>query len=145
MPPVLASPEHDDASAAASFCVYGIDFTKPADVVEEKTPPRPRITRQRSVDFTEDSTIVEIEKLDAIERDRVWYSKDEYDIIKSRNSLIVKMMKKGNFTENDEHSFRGLEHKLRDGFKQRRDNKFSALNCVLVSSTTGISRTCFRS
>jgi hypothetical protein len=61
----------------------------------------------------------------------IWYSRDEYDIIKARNSLIIKMMKTGNFEESNEHSFRGLEHKLKHGFKQRRSNKFAALNAVL--------------
>lgn len=30
-----------------------------------------------------------------------------------------------------EHSFRGLEHKLQSGFKQRSANKYNALNAVL--------------
>lgn len=46
-------------------------------------------------------------------------------------SLIVKMMKTGHFKESDEHTFRGLEHKLKEGFKQRRANKFNGLNAVL--------------
>lgn len=46
-------------------------------------------------------------------------------------SLIVKMMKTGHFKESDEHTFRGLEHKLKEGFRQRRANKFNGLNAVL--------------
>ena len=38
---------------------------------------------------------------------------------------------RGQFEEDVDHSSRGLEHKLRDGFKQRRANKFNALNAVL--------------
>ena len=41
------------------------------------------------------------------------------------------MMKTGHFKESDEHTFRGLEHKLKEGFKQRRANKFNGLNAVL--------------
>jgi hypothetical protein len=69
----------------------------------------------------------------------IWYTRDEYDIIKARNSLIVKMMKTGNFDESRDHSFRGLEHKLRAGFKQRRSNKFAALNAVLEEQDRQVS------
>ena len=41
------------------------------------------------------------------------------------------MMKTGHFKESDEHTFRGLEHKLKEGFRQRRANKFNGLNAVL--------------
>lgn len=41
------------------------------------------------------------------------------------------MMKNGQFEENEEHSIRGLEHKLRDGQKQRNEYKFGGLNAVL--------------
>ena len=123
MPPVAS--ELDDISAAASFYVISDKATI------EQAPPRRTISRRRSVDFTGESTVIEVEKPDEIEREQIWYSRDEYDIIKARNSLIVKMTKKGNFVENEEHSFRGLEHKLKEGFKQRRDNKFAALNSVL--------------
>jgi len=133
MPPVLVSPELDDMSAAASFSVCTTE-TKPVLESGSPCPPRRTVSRRRSVDFVKPSAVVEIEKLNEEDRDQIWYSRDEYDIIKARNSLIVKMMKKGSFVENDEHSFRGLEHKLKEGFKQRRDNKFNALNCVLVSA-----------
>jgi len=52
-------------------------------------------------------------------------------LLQARNSLIIKMVKTGSFEESEEHTFRGLEHKLRDGFRQRRENKFNALNAVL--------------
>ena len=41
------------------------------------------------------------------------------------------MMKTGHFKESEEHTFRGLEHKLKEGFKKRRANKFNGLNAVL--------------
>lgn len=87
----------------------------------------------RSVDFVDEAKfqILEFEMYDDRERDLVWYSREEYDIIKARNSLIIKMMKAGTFVESDEHSFRGLEHKLKEGFKKRRNHKFNALNAVL--------------
>ena len=40
-------------------------------------------------------------------------------------------MKTGHFKESEEHTFRGLEHKLKEGFRQRRANKFNGLNAVL--------------
>ena len=93
-----------------------------------------KIRRRHSVDFKPADQEVEVqdfEKLGEDARTLCWYSRDEYDIIKARNSLIVKMMKTGHFRESDEHSFRGLEHKLKQGFKQRRANKFNALSAVL--------------
>ena len=128
MPPVHS--ELDDNSATASFCVLSDpDNTKETyDLIS----PRRTVLRRCSVDFVGESTVIEIENADELEREQIWYTRDEYEIIKARNSLIVKMMQKGSFVENEEHTFRGLEHKLKDGFKQRRENKFSALNSVLA-------------
>jgi hypothetical protein len=88
---------------------------------------------RRSVEFLDqaDFQVLEFEMYEDHEREIVWYSRDEYDIIKARNSLIIKMMKVGDFEESEEHSFRGLEHKLKEGFKKRRAHKFNALNAVL--------------
>lgn len=87
--------------------------------------------RRCNVDFIADSVIIEFDRLEEEQRENIWYSQDEYDTIKSRNSLLVRMMKSGQFIEGEDHSFRGLEHKLKAGFLQRRANKFNALNAVL--------------
>lgn len=133
MPPV-ASQDADDMSATASFCVmygqYGDIIPDDNDVVAPPSPHK-KMDRRRSVDFVEQPNVVEIDMTDDEESKHIWYSKDEYDIIKARNSLIVKMMKKGNFTESEEESFRGLEHKLRENSKERVENKYSGLNAVL--------------
>lgn len=92
---------------------------------------KPKIRRRHSVDFKNGHSSFEIDKPDEMEALDIWYTRQEYDIMKARNSLIVKMMKSGKFCETEEHSFRGLEHKLKGGFKQRRSNKFGALNAVL--------------
>ena len=85
-----------------------------------------------SVNFDDSSFVVhEIEKVTSDRWFDVWYSKDEYDIIKARNSLIVKMKKAGQFQESEDHTFRGLEHKLKARFRDRRTNKHEALNAVL--------------
>lgn len=118
MPPVAAIDDH----SVASFNVN--DPVKPS--------PGGKMRRRHSVDFVGDKPKThEFDCLDEDEKGEVWYSRDEYDIIKARNSLIVKMMKSGAFEENTEQSFRGLEHKLKEGFRQRRENKFNALNAVL--------------
>ena len=127
MPPVAA--ELDDMSTNASFCV--LNDVNTAKVTCDAIAPRRALSRSCSVDFVGESRVIEVEKPGEGEREHIWYTRDEYEIIKARNSLIVKMMQKGSFVENDEHSFRGLEHKLKSGFKQRRDNKFAALNSVL--------------
>jgi hypothetical protein len=96
-------------------------------------PRRRGVSRRHSVGFQPVSHVQvrEFDMHDEEFREVFWYSRDEYDIIKARNSLIVKMMKTGHFKESDEHTFRGLEHKLKEGFKKRRAHKFNGLNAVL--------------
>jgi hypothetical protein len=116
---------YDDISLA-SFSIKS-DGKHP---VKASSPEYVRISTK--VDYDEkNDTVAEFEKIDEEMKHEIWYTLDEYDIIKARNGLIVKMMKTGTFTESEEHSFRGLEHKLREGHKQRRANKFNGLNCVL--------------
>lgn len=130
MPPVLALT--DDASTA-SFSVQ--------DAKQKQSQvPRRAMQRRHSVDFACSHKIVEFDKADVEDKEEIWYSRDEYDIIKARNRLLVKMKKTGNFEETDEHSFRGLEHKLKEGFSQRRSNKFNALNVVLEEQDRQYSR-----
>jgi hypothetical protein len=63
-----------------------------------------------------------VERIDEVsqaERDMKWYGKADYDIIKARNNLTVKVMKVGR--QNPElfgHCYRGLEH--RQAVMQRR-------------------------
>jgi hypothetical protein len=114
---------HDEQSSSS----FSVKSARKSEVNGGKTKMR----RRHSVDFKSGHEVLEIDKPEEDMKEEIWYSRDEYDIIKARNSLIVKMMKTGSFIESEEHSFRGLEHKLRDGFKQRRSNKFAALNAVL--------------
>jgi len=121
MPPVAIP---DDYSTTSSFSVKDPMAMKDA-------PPERRATRRRSVGFAPEPENKVLEFEPDEDAEQIWYTRDEYDIIKARNSLIIKMMKTGSFEETEEHTFRGLEHKLKDGFKQRRENKFNALNAVL--------------
>ena len=109
---------------------FSVKEGKPVDPSQHGPPTK--MQRRHSVDFVPDGDKVdEFDRVEDEDIGSVWYSREEYDIIKARNSLIVKMIKLGQFEEGEEHSSRGLEHKLRDGFKQRRTNKFNALNAVL--------------
>lgn len=122
MPPVAVDGE---TSSLASFRIG----------VKEDEPQSPRsrrvIRRRHSIVFSGENKVYEFDKAGEDMKDEIWYNKVDYDIIKARNKLIVKMKKTGKFEENDEHSFRGLEHKLKHGFDQRQSNKFNALNAVL--------------
>mmetsp|Transcript_20601 Transcript_20601/g.48896 ORF Transcript_20601/g.48896 Transcript_20601/m.48896 type:complete len:251 (-) Transcript_20601:166-918(-) len=131
----------DTASMSSSMSVKKTAFKLdgPSSLDPVVRPPPGRIKRRHSVDFKPPAEPEVVEKYDEEARTLCWYSKDEYDIIKARNSLIVKMMKTGHFRESDEHSFRGLEHKLKEGFKQRRANKFNALNAVLEEQDRQVS------
>jgi hypothetical protein len=125
-------PQHDELSSS-SFSVR--DAKKPED-----TGTIHKMRRRHSVEFISGHKVLEIDKPHEDSKQDIWYNREEYDIIKARNSLIVKMMKTGSFRESDEHTFRGLEHKLKDGFKQRRSNKFAALNAVLEEQDRQMSR-----
>ncbi|KAL7555526.1 hypothetical protein ACA910_006115 [Epithemia clementina (nom. ined.)] len=120
-------------TASSTITVAGDGMLKLSDHTPFVRGGGGKMKRRHSVDFKapEKPEVQDIERMDEGTRTLCWYSRDEYDIIKARNSLIVKMMKTGHFRESDEHSFRGLEHKLKEGFKQRRANKFNALNAVL--------------
>lgn len=96
--------------------------------------------RRRSVDFSADIVTHEVEHMEDLPGEFIWYSKEEYDAIKGRNAQIVKLIKSGEFEENDDYSCRGLEHKLKEIFRQRRANKFNALNAVLEEQDRQINR-----
>jgi hypothetical protein len=96
--------------------------------------------RKRIVNFNSNIVTIEVEHMDDLPGEDIWYSRDEYDEIKSRNSQIVRLIKAGEFEENDDLSCRGLEHKLKEVFRQRRANKFNALNAVLEEQDRQINR-----
>jgi hypothetical protein len=119
MPPVA---QHLDEMSVASSTI-SVGYYKPSSHAHESRP---------TVGFDDSAMAVyEFEAVSFDIHDDVWYSKEDYDIIKARNSLIVKLMKADCFEENDDHTFRGLEHKLKKGYRGRRANKFNALNAVL--------------
>jgi hypothetical protein len=51
------------------------------------------------------------------------------------------MMKTGQFQESEEHSLRGLEHRLRPGQKERAEHKFGGLNAVLMEQDRQYAKT----
>jgi hypothetical protein len=119
MPPTC----HDDYSSS-SFTVSVCCSTKPSCLAKEG------VRRRHSLTFGDDK-VYEIDRTDDESQGEIWYSREEYEIIKARNRVLVKMKKSGKFEESDEHSFRGLEHKLKESSEKRRTHKFDALNAVL--------------
>lgn len=90
-------------------------------------------TDKRGVHFHELSIAV-VYEIDGLTQEEValaWYTQDDYDIIKARNSLAVKLKKADCFEENDENTFRGLEHRTKPGYSRRRQNKRVAMEAVL--------------
>ena len=122
------APANDDDYSAATFSVSisasACASVKPSCLVKTRTQ------RRHSLTFGDDK-VVEFDRAEDASHDDIWYSKEEYDIIKARNRVLVKMKKSGKFEESDEHSFRGLEHKLKDENEKRKTFKFNALNAVL--------------
>ena len=117
-------PQYDDDFSAASFSVSACTSVKPSCLAKKGA------RRRHSLTFG-DNNVYEIDRADDASHDDIWYSKEEYEIIKARNRVLVKMKRSGKFEESDEHSFRGLEHKLKDGSEKRKTFKFDALNAVL--------------
>ena len=117
-------PTYDDDYSAATFSVSACTSAKPSCLAKKGT------RRRHSLTFG-DNNVFEIDRADDASHEDIWYSKEEYEIIKARNRVLVKMKRSGKFEESDEHSFRGLEHKLKDGNEQRKAYKFDALNAVL--------------
>lgn len=118
MPPVA----HLDENSVASISVTDYKINDPCHDVPQK----------QGVEFNDaELKIHEYEGVDDEEAFKVWHISEDYAVIKARNSLIVKLVKADCFKESEEHSFRGLEHKLRKGYKARQANKFDALNAVL--------------
>jgi hypothetical protein len=127
---------HNERTALHSPIVSSTAVGSNGGNKRDQSPLRPsrdvRPPRRRSVGFIPNQDDLYVyEGPTEEEQEEVWYSRDEYDIIKARNALIVQMMRGGTFEESEEHTFRGLEHKLKEGYKKRRANKFNALNAVL--------------
>lgn len=119
------APACDDDYSAASFSVASACTSAKKSCIAKKGA-----RRRHSLTFG-DNNVYEIDRADDASHDDIWYTKEEYEIIKARNRVLVKMKRSGKFEESDEHSFRGLEHKLKDGNEQRKTYKFDALNAVL--------------
>jgi hypothetical protein len=117
-------PPYEDDYSAASFSVSACTSVKPSCLAKKGA------RRRHSLTFG-DNNVYEFDRADDASHEDIWYTKEEYEIIKARNRVLVKMKKSGKFEESDEHSFRGLEHKLKDGNEKRKSFKFDALNAVL--------------
>lgn len=126
----------------------GYEDDSPSFAIEAKTAggggikktPSSKTRRRRRIDFSPHIVTMEVEHMDDLPGELIWYNRDEYDDIKQRNSEIIRSIKAGEFEENDEYSCRGLEHKLKEVFRQRRANKFNALNAVLEEQDRQLSR-----
>lgn len=105
-----------------------------------KRSDRRRRQRTTAVKFCNTTITHTVEHLADLPAMDIWYSQDEYAEIKMRNSEIIRLIKSGQFMETSELSCRGLEHKLKEVFRQRRANKFEALNAVLEEQDRQICR-----
>ena len=131
---------HDPSAPEMKHSLHGTKRLPPNEP-RMRRPPKNGETKYKAVGFVEEEhKTVEVEHMDDLPAEFIWYSREEYDEIKGRNSQIVKLIKCGEFEENDQYSCRGLEHKLKEVFRQRRANKFNALNAVLEEQDRQINR-----
>jgi hypothetical protein len=114
----------DERSVGSSFTV---DKAVKESLLSTKCDP----SQPRRVRFVDTVAVAEFKKYPISMHELIWYTQDDYDMIKARNSFILSMVKQGTFKESDKHSFRGLEYKLREGYKQRKWNKITSILAVL--------------
>lgn len=124
---------YDEQSVTSSFSVDG--STK-----ERISSSRCDVPQQRRVGFVEYVAVTEFQMYSPSMREHIWYSKEEYVMIKTRNSFLVSMVKQGTFKETENHTFRGLECKLREGYKQRKWNKITSIVVVLDEQDKQLSK-----
>jgi hypothetical protein len=85
----------------------------------------------RSVCFNDDATVVhEFERVADQDREKMWFTKDEYTIINVRDYLISKLVTAGSFRETEEHTSRGIEKRsLEKGVGRK--SRAKVVNAVL--------------
>lgn len=92
---------------------------------------------RKSVSFheTQLNHVLEIENLEQIseeERSMIWFSREEFNVIKNNyQEIILKMRNKELLRDTDEHCTRGLECRSKAGSKRRRDTQVNGLLAVL--------------
>lgn len=84
---------------------------------------------------TEIQEVPHVNDLDPEEISEIWYCKRDYEMIKSTYMQTVRMMANGStsqlFENEDDHCFRGLEYRTREGARRRQSNKITAITAVL--------------
>jgi hypothetical protein len=67
-----------------------------------------------SVSFPSEAAVVhEFERISDEERGDIWYTAEEYKFIKLRDYFIIELKKVGTFQESEQHTFRGLERRMK--------------------------------
>jgi hypothetical protein len=91
--------------------------------------------RSLSVSFDEETEVHYAEpnvELSPEEIENTWYNKGQFQMIKEINLVLVKMMRRGEYEETDDYSFRGLEHRTKEGSEARQDAKERALDILFL-------------
>lgn len=87
--------------------------------------------QQRRVRINPHPIVYRHNRVDRDQKGRLWYSKEEYDIIWQMNSLIVELFRRGGFKETDDFSMRGLEVVL----QQRPSQQGQQDGCPVIATT----------
>lgn len=66
------------------------------------------------------------------EIENTWYNGGQFKMIKKSTLVLVKMMRRGKCEETDEYSFRGLEHRTKEGSEARQDAKERAADVLFL-------------
>jgi hypothetical protein len=94
---------------------------------------------KRSVTFFDEYIILhKYEKVDAEQREELWYTRDEYALISLRNLLTVDLLHAGCFEETEEQTFRGLEQCLTEDPEREFDTVKAVLGEQHRQTATGV-------
>jgi hypothetical protein len=88
-----------------------------------------------SVSFDEEAEMYCVEpnmELSPEEIENTWYNGGQFKMIKKSTLVLVKMMRRGKCEETDEYSFRGLEHRTKEGSEARQDAKERAADVLFL-------------
>ncbi len=93
---------------------------------------RGRVTFAPVTEIQEVPHVNDLESEDVAE---IWYCKRDYEVIKATYMTTVRMMASGStsllFENEEDHCFRGLEYRTREGARRRQGNKITAITAVL--------------
>ena len=129
---------HGDCSFDAAACDFKHDLSSSCTShtsLSSSSDTRSSAKPKKSVTFAGTAKVRQVTKISKEEATDVWFTGDDYSVMKKAFMPTVQRMMNSSLTEADAMSedfcTRGLEYRTRDGAKQRMKNKFTGMAAVL--------------